>query len=73
MSGEASPEISLMMSAPARRASRATSGLRVSMEMRALGKLCLMAEITGMVRRISVWMGTGEEPGRADSPPMSMM
>jgi hypothetical protein len=62
---------SLTMSAPAASASRATAALLVSME---IGRsLCArMASMTGTTRRHSSAASTGSEPGRVDSPPMSM-
>src|SRR6266853_4187829 len=63
---------SLMMDAPASRATLATSGFEVSIEM----EILIPAQsflITGTTRCNSSFTETGSEPGRVDSPPTSIM
>ena len=71
MRGSRSPETSLIISAPASMAARATSARRVSIEINPDGLASLSPRITGTTRSISSSGKTGSAPGRVDSPPMS--
>src|SRR3984957_630781 len=64
--------MSLIMHAPARRASRATPGLTVSMESGTAVAFESFSS-TGITRRNSSASLTDSAPGREDSPPTSMM
>jgi hypothetical protein len=63
--------MSLIMSAPAMIASRITSGLQVSIDSATPSSRS--AYTAGITRASSSCTGTAGEPGRVDSPPMSMM
>ena len=63
---------SLMSAAPAASARRATSAFIVSTEMGTPTRSA-SASTTGTTRRNSSSTGTASDPGRVDSPPMSMM
>lgn len=68
------PETSLMISAPASRAARATSASVVSMLMGMVPRMppsALIALIAGTTRAICSCALTRLAPGRVDSPPMS--
>ena len=73
MPGAVRPATSLRMCAPWSKAVRATSALRVSMEMGVLKLPAARRSRTGRRRRISSWAETGSWPGRVDSAPMSRM
>jgi hypothetical protein len=66
------PVISFTIEAPASIAARATSAFDVSIEM-GTSSFGRNFSITGITRRSSSSAVTGSEPGRVDSPPMSMM
>jgi hypothetical protein len=61
----------LKRSAPAARASAAIAALRVSIEIGTVTPASRSPASTGITRRRSSASGTGSEPGRVDSPPMS--
>ena len=61
---------SLMISAPASIAARATSAFEVSMDIK-IRLVARMQRITGTTRLNSSSSGTLSAPGRVDSPPMS--
>ena len=65
------PLTSLIASAPAQRAASATSALVVSIEIQAFD-FFRRPRTTGRTRRSSSSTGTGREPGRVDSPPISI-
>mmetsp|Transcript_24581 Transcript_24581/g.76545 ORF Transcript_24581/g.76545 Transcript_24581/m.76545 type:complete len:364 (+) Transcript_24581:470-1561(+) len=67
------PETSLIQSAPAATAARATAAFLVSTLMVAPGARSRMARTTGATRLISSSTGTSVAPGRVDSPPTSRM
>jgi hypothetical protein len=65
------PEMSLTTRAPAKIAWRATSALVVSIEIPSIPAWAKI-RITGNTRESSSSTGTGSDPGRVDSPPMSI-
>ena len=68
------PETSLIILAPASSAALATVLEVVSILIKiALFSCCLIAVITGMTRFCCSSDVTGSEPGRVDSPPMSII
>src|ERR687892_304195 len=73
--GSRAPDTSLTTTAPASRAARATSGLRVSIEIgtSTLATSAAKRLITGRTRLSSSSTVTWSDPGRVDSPPTSTM
>ena len=67
----ATPQTSLMRSAPASRAAAATAGLVVSTLIGTSGRAARTAAMTGTTRADSSPSSTGAWPGRVDSPPTS--
>ena len=68
-----SPDMSLMISAPASRATCAIAAFVVSIEIGRRGRSARRARIKGIVRACSSGRSTGVAPGLEDSPPMSII
>ena len=62
-----------MMSAPTSKAPRATLGFMVSMDMSRFLFVFLIRLMTGRTRLSSSSASMGDDPGRLDSPPTSMI
>ena len=73
MTGSARPVISFTISAPATNAARATPACRVSTESNAPGNSQRRASTTGTTRCNSSSTAISTEPGRVDSPPISII
>ena len=72
IAGSRRPETSLIICAPRRRHSSATSGFIVSIEI-GIGNSFVKTSSTGVIRRNSSSVEIRGDPGREDSPPISII